>query len=285
MTNKDANGAAAWSPDGKLLAFYRGAADGRKPVLIIRSTTTGEERELQPKGPLDLASWQPQWFPESRSILVHASNGALLRVQVATGDYEPLPNSAAIAPYSDIIAPRKYFSSFVLGPDGHTIYYITRDSAAQQSRVLRRDLNGGHEREIGRLTAVILRSLSISPDGRHLAFLKAVTPNSGNTNILTWSIMTMSANGDELKELYKVNGAAPWRSTVWSKDGRRLFFLIGGAVREAFTVSAEGGDARPLGIGLHDLYFLDLSPDGKQLLFADEQWNNQLWVLKNVFNR
>ena len=95
----------------------------------------------------------------------------------------------------------------------------------------------------------------------------------------------MSANGDELKELYKVNGAAPWRSTVWSKDGRRLFFLIGGAVREAFTVSAEGGDARPLGIGLHDLYFLDLSPDGKQLLFADEQWNNQLWVLKNVFNR
>ena len=281
ITSRYANGSAAWSPDGKLLAYYRGTIDGREPLLIVRSMAKGEERELLPKAPLELASWQPQWFPDGRGLLVHASHGGLLRVQVATGEYQPLPSSAAIVPYADSIPPSKYFASFVLGRDGRTIYFLTRDSATQQTRILSRDLNGGQERELGRVTAAIVRNLSLSPDGRQLAFLRAVAQTPGETRILTWSIMTMSANGGGFKELYKKSSAAPWRSTVWSKDGQRLFFLIGGAVREAFTVPVDGGEPRPLGIGLHDLYFLDRSPDGKQLMFADEQWNNQLWVLKN----
>jgi len=75
-------------------------------------------------------------------------------------------------------------------------------------------------------------------------------------------------------------------STVWSNDGRRLFFMIGtGEYRRAdiYSIPAEGGEPQPLGIGLHDLYFLSLHPDGKQIAFADEQFDNQLWVLKNLF--
>jgi hypothetical protein len=37
-----------------------------------------------------------------------------------------------------------------------------------------------------------------------------------------------------------------------------------------------------MGAGLHDLYFLSMHPDGKQIVFADEQWRNQLWVLNNL---
>jgi len=69
---------------------------------------------------------------------------------------------------------------------------------------------------------------------------------------------------------------------VWSKDGHRVFFKLQGG--DIYSIPAEGGSPQPLGIGPHSPYFLSLDPDGTQLVFADEQWNNQLWVLKNVFS-
>ncbi len=48
-------------------------------------------------------------------------------------------------------------------------------------------------------------------------------------------------------------------------------------------IPADGGEARPLGVGLHEKYFLSVHPDGKQIAFDDEQFNNRLWALKNLF--
>ena len=251
---------------------------------MIRSTKSGMERELSPKGPLNLASWTPQWFPEGRSLLVHSRSGALRRLDVLTGEYKPLLDSVVIAPYDDTAPTNRYYASVIMAPDGKTIYYLARDREARQSRILRRELDGGQEQELCRLNASFVRDLSVSPDGSRIVFLRALSANGGGGKKgLTWTIMTMSSSGGEPREVYNSSEPLPWRSTLWSKDGHRLFFIRGVPARELFTIPAAGGEPQALGIGLHDLYFLSLHPDGKQIVFADEQWNNQLWVLKNVF--
>jgi Tol biopolymer transport system component len=285
ITSRDANGGAAWSPDGEFLAYYRGTSGNRVAALMIRSVRTGEEHELSPKGALNLTSWLPQWFPDSRSLLVHSWDGTLRRLDIRTGEYRTLLGSPVIQTYST--GPTKrYYPSVILAPDGRTIYFLARDRGTGQTRILRRGLDLGPEKEVCRLNAETIRDLSVSPDGGRLVFLRSVVESgSGPEKKLTWSIMTVSSGGGEPKEVYKSSEPSPLRSTMWTKDGRRLFFLSGVPTREMFVLPAEGGEPDPLGIGLHDLYFLNLHPDGKEIVFADEQWNNQLWVLANLFGR
>jgi Tol biopolymer transport system component len=98
--------------------------------------------------------------------------------------------------------------------------------------------------------------------------------------------MTLATSGGEPKEVYRAS--SNWiEGTAWTGDGRRLLFSWGLSddSREIFTIPAEGGEPQPLGIGLHVPYYLNIHPDGKQIIFADEQWNNQLWVLKNLFGQ
>ena len=34
---------------------------------------------------------------------------------------------------------------------------------------------------------------------------------------------------------------------------------------------------------VHDFHFLNISPNGTQIVFADEQKRNQIWMLSNLF--
>jgi hypothetical protein len=53
--------------------------------------------------------------------------------------------------------------------------------------------------------------------------------------------------------------------------------------KDIALVPAEGGEARPLGIGLHMKYFLSMHPSGRQIAFTDEQGHNYLGALNNLF--
>ena len=246
---------------------------------------TGEEHEVSPKAPLALASSKPQWFPDNRSLLIHSRHGKLRKLDIRTGEYQPLPDSAETAAY-DGASGNFYDPSVILAPDGRTIYYLARGPEAEMTRIMRRAVDGGAETELCRESRAGIRDLSISQDGERLVFLRSLQESGASRDKKlnwTWTVMTLPCSGGTPKEVYKSSEGIPWRSAMWSKDGRRLFFIQGILVRDLFTISAEGEKPQPLGIGLHDLYFLNLHPDGKQIVFADEQWNNQLWVLKNLF--
>ena len=49
----------------------------------------------------------------------------------------------------------------------------------------------------------------------------------------------------------------------------------------------EGGSPQLMGsgVGLSGVEFLDASPDGTQIAFTDEHWDNRLWVFKNALNK
>jgi Tol biopolymer transport system component len=284
ITSRDLSYGAAWSPDGEQLAYLasRGQREPRKLVVVVRSGKNGEERELSPKDPLNVYSEKPQWFPDGRSLFVHSWDGKLHQFDVQTGELRPFLESVEITPYGDAAGNVGYNTYVTLSPDGRAVYYLEWDREAHQTRILRLGVQDGTAKELCRLDADNVGHLSVSPDGSHLAFLR-----SRKKPVEVWTIMTVATTGGEPKEVYRAS--PPYlKNTVWSKDGRRLFFMTGFLpsgipASEIYSVPAEGGEPQPLGIKLHDLYFLSLHPDGKQLVFADEQWNNQLWVLKNLF--
>jgi len=76
---------------------------------------------------------------------------------------------------------------------------------------------------------------------------------------------------------------------IWSKDGQRLIFTTynnpphkDGKV-DIWTVPAAGGQPKSLNLGLHWSFLLDLSPDGRRMVMRDENFNNELWVIKGLF--
>jgi len=289
VASRDVMGGAAWSPNGELLAYYgrRESQGGQKLTVVIRSIKTGEERKLLLKDPPYF--WKPQWFPDSRSLFIHSWDGKLRQFDVQTSEYRPVLESVTIPVYRDDGANLNYDTPVVLAADGRTIYYVAGDQRAHQTRILRRDLQGGPETELCRRNAIFVRRLSLSPDGARLAFVErtpAVTTDANGGDKWIFRIMTLATSGGEPKEVYRTS--PPWiEGTAWTSDGRRLLFSWGlpDASRDIFTIPAEGGEPQPLGIGLHVPYYLNIHPDGKQIAFVDEQWNNQLWVLKNLFSQ
>jgi dipeptidyl aminopeptidase/acylaminoacyl peptidase len=75
-------------------------------------------------------------------------------------------------------------------------------------------------------------------------------------------------------------------SAAWSPAGR-LFFVTqpprGGQGDEIWSVPPEGGEAQPLGLTRHKVWSLDVSPDGKRLVFFDDSSKVEMWVVKNLF--
>ena len=283
ITSHGVNGGAAWSPDGDFLAYYRGSVATSPVALIIRSTKTGKEHEIAPKTPLQVASWQPQWFPDSRSLLIHSPDGALHRLDIRTGQYKPALDTVRIPPDSNAGAPRRYSATVILAPDGRAIYYLARDPVTRQPRILHREMSGGKENELCRLQVDGVRDLAVSRDGRQLVFLTYLLGNDRLNKRRRYTIMTLPTTGGDPRALYTSPEPLPLRYPVWARNGRGLFFVAGVPRCEMFSIPVEGGEPQALGVGLHDLYFINLHPDGKQIVFADEQWNNQLWVLKNLF--
>ncbi|MBI4904411.1 MAG: PD40 domain-containing protein [Acidobacteria bacterium] len=275
------NAGAAWSTDGESLAYYawRGPRESQKLTVVIRSTKSGEERELALKERLSVPSQMPQWFPDSRSLLVHSYDGKLRRLNVQTAELRPLLEGVTITPYIDG-TPHQFYRNYVLlAPDGRSIYYLVRDRETRQTRILRRDLEGGPEAEVCRVRTNGISGFAVSPDGSRLMFLHPdPVPGTGPRG----SVWMVPANGGEPKEIYR--STSQWLyDPVWTKDGRHLLVMVNFLPGDISVVPIEGGDPKPLGIGFHMKYFLNIHPDGRQIIFADEQWNNHLWVLKNLF--
>jgi Tol biopolymer transport system component len=261
-----------WSPDGRFLAYVRSRTPNDS-VIVIRSTSTGEERDLQ-VGETRIGLGL-RWAPDGNAIVVPGFEPGkgwnLMRVDVQTGQATSLmPLPVAFGSF-----PR-----FDLSPDGRTIFYVKFLPVpnANQSQLLARDLQSARETEI--IQKPGLNWVSVSPDGQRLVI--------GAQEDRSLVLRILPATGGEARELVRIdaeeaNGRV-WPS--WTPDGRHVVFVKGQRGRptrnvQVWRVAAEGGEPQRLGLTVDELWWLRVHPDGRRVAIGTWKTNTEIWVMEN----
>gem|GEM_PF-1855857 len=266
-----------WSPDGNTLLFasWRTLFGPGRNILVFHSMNSGRERELE----VDMERVNgPHWSPDGRLIafggpdrrgvkalrLIEADSGKLLSTFLAqTGD------STA-------------FSGFAWDADGRHIY-VKRNS----QRITRLDTSSGEEELLYQPPPKsILAHLSVSPDGRRLAFgLHLQAEKVATLNVI-------STVGGSARRIFETPLPDALDSGGWTHDGRTILFVRTspatperGREGELWAVSAEGGSPRRLGLSRHALRDIRVSPDGCRIAFTTGFPDQGLWVFENFLPR
>jgi Tol biopolymer transport system component len=268
------NSAPDWSPDGQFLACRssRGRAANESPVLLIRSMSTTEIRELVPKTPRGrLNYYYLRWSPDGRSFLglgmdENGQVGTLLSVDAQTGEAKVIGRSdSGVDGIGRIIAPD-------CSSDGKHIYFVRIGDEFR--RVCRLEVGTGVEKELCRFSEAESGPfwLASSPDGQQLA-LHA----EGKIKIL-------SGDGSKSRELTEAD-----RGTVlaWTADGKNILYAKSregskGGVK-LWVVPVSGGEPQEAGLSMPQLFMLRVSPDGKSIAFtaSEQPQKSEVWVMEN----
>jgi len=276
-----------WSPDGKYLAYAWGAGSESDPfVLGIRTTETGAERRL-PIGDLlrhGGHGFDPQWSPDGRVILADARERGYLQgqglygIDLESGNVNPIILTDSTGGYARIESP-------AWAADGRIIF-----EQRPPQRILTLDVATGETREIYRPVPPAqvhhwpTSNLSVSPDGRYLAFVWT----DAEVVQRTTALFVIPTHGGVPLQLMRVQSPALIGVTAWTPDSRHIVFARRVAddeeMFEFWRISAEGGEPENLGLRMEGRvpYGLSIHPDGKRLAFtAGREQNRQVWVLKN----
>jgi Tol biopolymer transport system component len=254
-----ANISPDWSADGQFLAYLskRDAALNSVGcrVLCIRSLKTGEVREFSPG--LN-AMYRLRWFPDGRSLYVINFGSSdlpdLYRVDAVTGKATVVHRNVAETAFS---------------PDGRMVFYWRYDPADKQYPIFARDLETGQEKQLYR--GPQLRSMTLSPDARHLAFIGR-EPQAGASPALK----VMPITGGAPRTL--IEGMGWLGPAAWTPDSRQLIFTKGA---ELWRISVEGGSPHKLGPAMEQLSDLRIHPDGRRIAFVAGRHKAEVWVMEN----
>ncbi|MDP2999696.1 MAG: hypothetical protein Q8N47_19570 [Bryobacterales bacterium] len=263
-----------WSPDGRFLAYLRNPTqDNSFPSsIVIRSTNTGEERDLRVVGMTSLG-YALRWTSDGKAVVVSAlepgRGWSMMRVDAQTGQATP------VMPLS--LGP---FPRFDLSPDGKTIFYKHTPKApgAPQAQLLARDLQSGREIEIIRKPGLMY--VSVSPDGQRVV----IGAEENGATVLS----VMPAAGGEARELVtnRVEGTS-YRVCSWTPDGRYVMFATnpkGSTPIEnvrMWRVAAEGGEPQRLDVGVDSPYYLRVHPDGRHVAVGTWSVATEIFVMEN----
>jgi len=244
--------APEWSPDGRRLAMLiRVGAENfglESRAVALWLPETNEWRLVSPK-----LAWleRLRWSPDGRSLLVSGSDRSarrgLFQVDPESGDTTPLVRETA---------------STYRGLEGvwaGDLFHL-RDAT-----LLRRD-----EPVFTAPPPARLRELTVSPDGRWLAFVSTSEKDA---------LLAIPVEGGEPRQLASVepDGIS---ALDWTPDSGSL--LVSTPTRPTpglWRVSLEGGKPERLPVALDRQGGLRLHPDGRRAAFTRGSIQPEVWVL------
>jgi Tol biopolymer transport system component len=201
------DGEAAWSPDGRKIAFLR-HGEGTGADVFVMNADGSEQRNLTRKPGNETG---PAWSPDGRAILFSAvppgqplwvggsrsASGPYRDVYVMNADGSDQRNLTHTTEAEDYAA--------AYAPDGRTIAFAAYDGSSTRIFVINADGSGKRA-----LTPEITETnLAWSPDGRKIAFFDA-------------GISVVNADGSGLRRL--AQNVALF-DVSWSPDGRKITFV------------------------------------------------------------
>jgi Tol biopolymer transport system component len=254
-------------------------------VLVIRSTDSGEKREIQPQ------LFQPsrlQWSPDGRSFLVQAAEAygrkmGLYRIDAQTADVEALvlwpADGAVIGNWGSNAAELVLFRIF--GGD--------KGIDNERSRISVLDLETGGERVLAERNVYWP---SVSLDRRQITFTQQRDDQSGD-------LLVMPITGAETHSLLRFDTDGPgWPlNPGWGPEERHVYYLLRGQAdddpaRGLWRVSVAGGEPEKLdwateeylrGSGLTPP--VQFHPDGRRIALVRREQGAEVWAIENFLPR
>jgi Tol biopolymer transport system component len=261
-----------WLPDGKSVSYWS-RRNGRD-ALVVHTLATGAERELWS---IDVEAGGPGclgWFPDG-SLLQNEVNGQkeiLRRIDSQTMQVRAswtIPARPLGLRAKDIAFQR----------DMMTVFFPQRDQAAPCDAatctyvMVARDFETGRDREVVRLQTASLTDLSISPDGREVAFIAGT--NTGP------AVMVAPSAGGTPRELYRGPGRF-FNTTLWTQDGAHvLVFSHTQSGSDAWSIPVKGGAPEKSSLRLSPGNAA-VSPDGTQIVFAAGKGGPGVWAMTGL---
>ncbi len=298
-------GAAAnsprWSPDGQELAFVSDRGNGNQ--LFVAPLAGGDARPVTKQ---QGSPTSPRWSPDGRRI-------AFARAVGPRRGKEPSARNAPVV-VRDLYYKLDGFGPFderrrhlfvvdvstgeehqvtdgdwhdtqpAWSPDGAQIAFVSDRSERRWNQLFRSDLwivsaRGGEPRRLTRERGSV-SSPSFSPDGKQIAFVgnehgdRAAGRNSALFVVPARGGAPRATSADLDRN---VSGNAAFGDPFqWSPDGGSILFLAGqrGAV-PIWRVELESGSAKPLVDGDFQAQAIELTLDGKHVVFPS-LWSSSL---------
>jgi hypothetical protein len=214
-----ADESAAWSPDGRELAFDRTDERGRSGIFVLNEQ--GELRNLSADSTLDS---QPSWSPDGSRLVFVQKPGDLFVMNADGTGRRLLVSRTTVDGYSPRWSPDGQHIAFVRGVRG----------GSTPSQVVLVDADGRGERKIADGT-----NPTWAPDGTRIAF-------EGSSSFERAFVYAIDIDGSNRRRL--VAGYGP----VWSPDGSKIVFSRehlrpdAATAADFYVMSSEGSRVKPL---------------------------------------
>jgi Tol biopolymer transport system component len=164
-------------------------------------------------------------------------------------------------------------SDVICSPEGKFLFYI---NFAHPQKIWRMPVEGGPAVEIGGIRGEsVVGGMSISPDGKRIAYIYALT------NPLSLKLAVVSLDETSTTELWTVPGGAS--GVRWSPDGRGLQFeLTRDGSSNLWEQPLAGGEPRQVTKFTSGRIFdYNWSPDYKRLILTRGSVNSDVVLLSN----
>jgi eukaryotic-like serine/threonine-protein kinase len=238
----------ALSPDGRSVAFvsnrdghyniYIGLINGGNPIKLT------DDPNLKTR---------PCWSPDGTEIAYARLNDS------GIWDIWKVPALGGI--------PRRFILNAAdptWSRDGHSFAYRNSATAA----VWVSDSYGQNGRELVSTRKTGNSAPRFSPDGREIAFAASLGGPYGELEIV-------NPESGEVRQL--TDDGALVLSPAWSADGRYIYFASSrGGTLNIWKITANGGEPEQITSGQGDDAQLDISADGKRIVFSSFRVNDNL---------
>ena len=257
----------SWSPDGKLIAFFRRTGIGDpKEIWIAPVTNKGNPSAPPIKVDLPLASYSEiaGWTTDNK-----------IGLQLMNPEYEIIYTINSSGGIATQVTPQGWTEYPKWSPDGKKIFF-----RGARGKIVYVPSGGGAidsipiQSEFEIFSAAPGSGNDISPDGKTIVFSGGRYFYKDGERKWDVNIYTIPAEGGKPKQLTTIAAELQDRFPCWSPDGNSIAFIRpeiknGKHIMHVFTISKEGTNLRQITSESDNVAWapIDWAPDGKSIAF------------------